>query len=446
MRQAHYHFIGIGGIGMSALAFILLRRGERVSGSDRKESAMTQKLSEMGAEIYLSQDSDHIKPSQIVVYSTAIKEDNPEYARARELGCLMWHRSDLLRCLSLDSRELVVAGAHGKTTTSAILAHVLTSAGLDPSFALGGTSDSLPTHGYLGKGEHFVIEGDESDGSFLKTSPFGAILTNIDADHLDFWGTQDALYHAYVNFLLSVKDKQLLFWCADDPFLRALNLEGVGFGTSEHASLRAKNIRELPQGTIFDIYFEDEAYLNVTLPVIGRHNVLNALGVFGLSLRLGIHEEKIRTALKLFKGVKRRLEVKGEIDGVTIVDDYAHHPSEIEATLNAIQPMAKNRNLHVVFQPHRFSRILTLKEAFTSAFRKADNLIVTDIFGAGESPIEGLSASALCQEIERLDGQTVSYVKRDEVKAHLKTKIKPQDIVLTLGAGDITNVASDMAH
>lgn len=445
MRQTHYHFIGIGGIGMSALAHILLSRGQRVSGSDRTESAITRDLKRRGATIFAKHDSSHIKPSQIVVYSTAIKQNNPEFARARELGCLMWHRSDLLRCLAQKSQELVVSGAHGKTTTSIALAHVLSCGGLDPSFVVGGRSHSLPQHGYQGKGDYFVLEGDESDGSFLKSTPFGAILTNIEEDHLDFWGSRDALFHAYINFLLKVKNKNLLFWCADDPFLRALNLEGVGYGFSPRAPLRASNVRELTRGTVFDIHFEDETYTNVTLPLIGKHNVLNALAVYGMARRLGISDEKVRQAFNLFKGVSRRLEFKGEKDGVTVIDDYAHHPSEIEATLGAMAPVVGDRRLFVVFQPHRFSRLQALKEAFIGAFGKADRLIVTDVYSAGEKPLEGYTGDAIAKEIPRGSGQTIDYVARDQIEGYLQKSLGPRDILLTLGAGDITHVAATLA-
>jgi len=431
------HFIGIGGIGMSALAFIMLDKGNRVTGSDLTPSMITQDLIEKGAHITFNQNSKNIKPSHIVVYSTAIKHDNPEFKRAAELGCILIHRADLIRTLSQESESIVVSGAHGKTTTTALLAHIFSIANLDPSYAVGGLCPSLKNHGHLGKGNHFIIEGDESDGSFLKTDPTSAIVTNVDNDHLDFWSSSKALYHAYVSFLLKVKNKDQIVWCRDDEYLSSLNLPGISYGFHAKANVRITDTIKLGTHQRFDIACNGKNYLGIDLSLIGDHNALNAAAVLALSLSYNIPESAIRLGFSTFQGTKRRLECLGTRNGVTLYDDYAHHPKEITSSLLAMQPLVKDKNFVVLFQPHRYSRVKEHFEDFCKSFALADNLIVTDIYSAGEKP-GSITTHDLIKAIKRDSGQKVTYIEKDKLDMHLKSTLKKGDILLSMGAGDIT--------
>ncbi len=404
-----YHFIGIGGVGMSALARIMLQKGYEVTGSDSKESYVTSALEKAGARISYVHRKENIELGAIVVYSTAIKKDNPEWVPN------MLHRSELLQELLNEKKAIVVAGCHGKTTSTSLLAHICAS--IDPSFVVGGFSPSLgDSNGYLGKGEYFIAEGDESDGSFLKASPTGAIITNIDFDHLDYWKTKEALLAAYETFSNGVIDKSFLI---------------------RHEDLQVTNIRN----QLFDIEFEGKSYKDIGLSLIGRHNVFNAAGCFGMALKLGVTEEKIREGLISFKGVKRRLEWKGVLNGATIYDDYAHHPQEIEATLAALKGVFQDQRKIAVFQPHRYTRFKDFMDEFADAWKDADELIVTDIYSAGEEKIEGVTIDAF---LKKLTKKLVTYVPRENLVSFLQSKVRPNDIVVTLGAGDITKVSADL--
>lgn len=444
MKHTKYHFIGIGGIGMSALAHMLLQKGMEVTGSDIADSERIQKLRKYGAQIQLSHHADHVKPSYIVIYSSAIAHDNPELMRAKELGCILWHRADLLRWVARNQKPLVVAGTHGKTTTTAMLAHVLYVAGRNPSYVFGGTSPSFNSNGYYGFGEYFAIEGDESDGSFLKTDPFGAIITNIDDDHLDFWQSKEALYHAYVSFMLKVTDKNLLFWCMDDPFLSSLKPRGTSYGFSEQADIHIQNFHYENNRSRFDLQFKDGLYSGIDLGLLGQHNVYNATAVFAFCLQLGIEEKDIRLSFSSFKGVNRRLEKKGKYNGADVYDDYAHHPTEINYTLKTLRLLNKNKRLCAIFQPHRYTRFQSMMERFSDSLSLADCVIVTDIDGAGETPIEGINSETFYKTIAKQQGKDVIYVKSDQLESYLRSAIQANDVVVTLGAGNITSISKKL--
>lgn len=446
MKQTTYHFIGIGGIGMSALARILLEKGMQVSGSDIHSSARVEQLQKMGATIFIGHEEKNIRPSQIVIYSSAVSHDNVELKRAKELGCILWHRADLLRWLARNQKSLVVVGSHGKTTTTALLSHVLFVAGKNPSYVFGGHSPSFDSNGHAGYGEYFALEGDESDGSLLKTDPFGAIITNVDNDHLDFWQSRQALCHAYVSFMLKVKEKDFLFWCADDIFLQSIKPRGKSYGYSTHADIQIKNVRLLNYRTKFDLYTKTNAYKDIDLGILGEHNVLNASAVFSLAIALGIPESDIRLSFTSFKGVNRRLEKKGLCKGADIYDDYAHHPTEIVATLKTLKAMAKDKKLCAIFQPHRYSRMKTIMGDFAKAFEFADELIVTDIYSAGEAPLEGIDIPSIMKVILPKESQKVNYVRRGDLEQYIKTSASANNIFVTLGAGDISQLSEALVQ
>jgi UDP-N-acetylmuramate--alanine ligase len=427
---------------MSALAEILLSQGEAVSGSDQKESLVTKRLASKGAHITYPQGQAVLKESDCVVYSTAIKRDNPEFLEAKEKGCQIKHRSELLEHLLASKEALVVTGAHGKTTTTALLAHTLMVGGKDPSYVIGGFSPSLESNGRRGLGPYFVAEGDESDGSFLRGAPKGAIITNIDDDHLDYWKTSDALQEAYKTFITKIEKPSLFFYHGEDPHLSSWALKGEAYGLSEKYPLYASDLSYEGATTSFTVHNKKEKPARVKLNLAGQHNVLNALGVFGLTRALGLSVEEIKRAFLTFGGVGRRLEYKGEREGAIIYDDYAHHPKEVEATLLALKEIVKDRRCVVVFQPHRYSRLRDFMDSFTHALQEEKNLIVTDVYSAGEKEIPGVNTLAL---LERLP-KSSRYVPRDSLTEFLKGFIQKNDCVITLGAGDITHVSTELSR
>ena len=440
--QRSYHFIGIGGVGMSALAHILLQKGAFVSGSDLSPTEVTCELEREGCQIFYGQRAENIKAGQIVVYSTAINPKNPEFCRAGELKCESLHRSQLLKRLMEGEKEIIVTGSHGKTTTTAFLAYVLEKCGLDPSYAIGGFSPSLQAHGHSGSGEYFLAEGDESDGSFLETKPFGAILTNIDFDHFNYWKREEALVEGFLEFTQKVESDELFLYCEDDPYLSTWNLKGLSYGFSPKAGVRGQNIRYESSRFLFDVHMKGKDYFNLISPMMGRHNLLNTLAVFAMAVNLGASEELLRQALASFKGVKRRLEYRGKAYGATLYDDYAHHPKEIEEVLETFKPLQGEQRVVIVFQPHRYTRMKHLMDGFIEALQGKHELIITDIYSAGEEPLKEASMELFMEKM-RLK-RDAYYVKREQLAPFLSDFIKPEDIVITLGAGDITKVSREL--
>lgn len=443
-KNTHYHFVGIGGIGMSALAQILLQRGEAVSGSDTTPSPLTQKLEKQGAEIFICHDAKHLRSPCTVIYSSAVKEENPELEEAKLRGFLCLHRSELLHRLMGQKEPLLVTGTHGKTTGSSLLAHLLVHAELDPSYAVGGYISSLDAHAGDGKGDYFVAEADESDGSFLTYSPFGAIITNIDNDHLDYWKNIDRLVKAFGAFARRVKSPEHLFWCGDDDLLRSLQLPGFSYGFDALNQLKIHSFFQQGWKTTFDVSFHGKLYSEIHIPLIGAHNVLNAAAVFGLGLALHLPEETIRKAFICFKGVSRRSEFKGSKEGIAIFDDYGHHPTEIFATLRAMKQAVPHHRLIVAFQPHRYSRTRDCLHEFGRAFECADQLILTDIYAAGETPIAGITVDTLLHHIKQEGLTDVCYVPRSSLAPFCTKCLKSGDVLVTMGAGDITRVGDEV--
>lgn len=434
------HFIGIGGIGMSGLARILLKRGEKVSGSDLARSSLTEQLQEEGAEIFIGHHPENVSDANRIVYSTDIAPDNPEFILAKERGISLMHRSELLAQLMEGFAPLLVTGTHGKTTTSSLLTHLLIVSGLDPSFSIGGVMQGLKTNGYHGRGIYFTAEADESDGSFLKYPSFGAVITNLENDHMNFWKEGEALDRAFKQFASQVGSSDHLFWCRDDLRLTGLKLEGHSYGFSDEADLRIDNFQQLGWKVFFDATFQGRSFREIELPLIGAHNVLNAAAVFGMGLKLDIDEAMIRKAIASFPGVGRRAEKKGSVNQIDIYDDYAHHPTEIFATLRALKTATHCQRLVVAFQPHRFTRTRDCLEEFSEAFEFADAVIVTDIYSARELPIPGINAELVLQGIKKIKPMPTEYVKRDVLPQFLCSYLKPGDLLVTMGAGDITQV------
>lgn len=442
--MSRYHFIGIGGIGLSALAKILLQRGSRVQGSDAAVSYVTEDLQASGAQIFSHHSAAHVAPSMTVVYGSAIKEEHPEYQAALEHQLPLFHRAELLAELMKGSRALLVTGTHGKTSTSALLTHLLLTAGLDPSYAVGGTLIQQNSNGGYGKGEYFVAESDESDGSFLKSPSFGAIITNLEKDHMDHWKTEEALLQGFKTFAQQVSSPKHLFWCADDANLTSLKLPGFSYGFATSADLRILKWSQETWTLNFDLAFEGGIYSKIEIPLLGKHNVANAAAVFGMGVRLGLEESVIRKAFSSFGGVKRRMEKKGEKLGVMLYDDYGHHPTEIAVTLKALKKAVGERRLIIAFQPHRYSRTQDCWNEFLKVFEEADELVLTDIYGAGEKAIPGITGERLFEAVREKSHVNCRFVRRDKMADFFSGFLRPHDVVVTMGAGDITYLASEI--
>lgn len=452
-ERKHLHFIGIGGIGMSALAEIAIGKGWTVSGSDLKKGAVAERLRGLGADVLYGQAAATIERKAgeaegakqlTVVYSTAVKEDNPEFAAAQQLGCLLIHRSDLLEYYSKTAPTLAVAGTHGKTTTSSLLAVTMAAAGLRPSFAIGGIVKDLGTNGRWDSDALFVVEADESDGTFTKYHPQGAIVTNVDADHLDHYGDEETLWRAFEQFLGQVTDPKKLFCCGDDARLAALtrSVGGVTYGFSEGCDVVIEGYVPDGWGARMALRFGDVVWNDVALSRGGHHNALNGAAVAALALASGVHEDAIREALATFQGPGRRCDRIGEVNGIIVVDDYAHHPTEIAVTLEAAAcAKAQGGRLIAVFQPHRYTRTRDCIGSFSGSFDAADIAIVTDLFAAGESPIAGVSHESVLAEVPQGE-----YLPREGLTASLAARCRPGDIVITMGAGDVTCVAPELVH
>lgn len=439
------HFIGIGGIGMSALAKVLLEKKMEVSGSDIVLSSISEELGSLGAKVHIGHDEKNIPEGATVIYSTGIAKDNPEFLFAIKNHLEVMHRSDLLVSLMEGKKSIAIAGTHGKTTTTSLIASIFTECGLSPSYAVGGYIKQYGTNGHYGKGDYFIAEADESDGTFVKYKPYGAIITNIGHDHMDYFATCERLKEAFLKFLFKVQSHKHLFWCYDNDYLRELNPHGICYGFSQGSTLLGSNFKQNGWHLSLDINYKGQRYKDITAPLVGFHNALNVLGAFGLALESGLSEDMIRKALLSFKGVKRRADVIAEKDGLLFIDDYAHHPTEIEATLRGLKSVLQEKRLVAVYQPHRFSRVKECLGLFGTVFNEADELIVTDIYPAGELPIEGINGMEIVKEIKGASPVPCIFVPQDELKAYLNGFIKKGDAVVFIGAGDISSFGRTFA-
>ena len=448
--KKYYHFIGIGGIGMSGIAHLLLKGGSKVSGSDLKGNQITEELKSLGAKICIGHNAQNIDGQDAVVYSSAIDKDNCELRQAQILGLPLIKRAEVLAFLMQEKTAITIAGSHGKTTTTSLVSCMLLEAGLNPTVVIGGILKNINANACLGSGEFFVAEADESDGSFLNYSPKYSIITNIDREHLDYYHDFKRELAAFDSFVRRTKEGGTVIACSDDPhlFKMANSYQGkhLFFGLNDNADIQAKNISFTGLSSNFDCYFKNKLLGHFHLALGGRHNISNALAVIGLGEELGIDLECIRRALAGYRGAGRRLETKFKDDKYLIIDDYAHHPSEIKATLEAITNLNAGRKI-VVFQPHRYSRTQLLLEEFTKSFDLADYLIITDIYAAGEKPIDGVCAQSLLKKIqEYTKNKPVLYLPKEDILEHLLSIILKDDLVITLGAGDIVKVSDALAQ
>ncbi len=441
-----YHFIGIGGIGMGAIAALLLARGNRVSGSDLKENQVTIRLKEQGARISIGHSAQNLETCDRVIYSSAIPADNPEMLSAAQKGMLILKRAQMLAELMNPQIGITVAGAHGKTTTTSMAAYLLIRAGLEPTTAVGGIINGGSYSANLGGGKYFVAEVDESDGSFLYFQPRYSIITNIDFEHVDYYGNWDNILKAYRAFIENTKPEGTMIACGDDERLSALlrdqKRKTMTYGFAQTNDLYSENISLNGYHSSFDGYYQGKRLANFELKVPGRHNVLNAMATCSLGLALGIDLKTIQISLKEYTGVQRRFEKKGEVNDILVVDDYGHHPTEIVATLKTAQSFHRKRVI-AVFQPHRYTRTKFLMNDFTESLLNCDYLIVTDIYAAGEQPIAGVEARQLVEKIKDLNKIPAVYLKKEDILQCLLGLVKPGDLVLTLGAGDITKLSDD---
>lgn len=436
------HFVGIGGAGMSAIAKILLEKGYCVSGSDLHDSEVVEKLRAQGAKIYKGHQRENVLAAEAIVVSTAISCENPEVVEARHRNLKVFHRSDIVAALMKAERGIAVAGAHGKTTTTSMLGVALDHAGVEPTIIIGGEVDYLGSNAKLGSGKYLVAEADESDGSFLKLSPKIAIVTNIENDHMDHYGTMDNILKTFRQFLHNLpKEDGLAVLCFDNAHIRdiAADLERryVSYAIDEKADYQAKHIVTNGAETTFDVYHKGENLGAVALNIPGRHNVLNAMATVVVGISIGLSLSDIAAGLRLFNGAKRRFQTKGKARGVWVVDDYAHHPTEISTTLTAAKQTNPSRVV-CVFQPHRYSRTKFLLREFGACFTAADVLVLTDIYAAGEDPISGVSGKTIEEEVKKQTGKQAIYIEnREDIAKYLTGIVKEGDLAMTMGAGDI---------
>ncbi|MEN8752638.1 MAG: UDP-N-acetylmuramate--L-alanine ligase [Desulfobacterales bacterium] len=448
-KKYHIHFVGIGGIGMSGIAELLLNLGYTVSGSDLKSSEITERLKRFGGLILKGHAEDHVGNADVVVVSSAVDADNPEVRAARQASIPVIPRAEMLAELMRLKYSIAVAGAHGKTTTTSIVSAVLDRGGLDPTVVIGGKLKSIGTNARLGEGDFIVAEADESDGSFLKMSPTIAVVTNIDREHLDHYPDLDAIKSAFLEFIDRIPFYGLAVLCLDNESVQSLIPEikkrYTTYGMSTQADVQARNLIFEGLRSRFTLHHQGEPLGDIRLNLPGIHNVYNAMASVAVGFELGIPFETVKAALETVEGVQRRLEIKGDVNGITIVDDYGHHPTEIKTTLQAAKEAWPDRRMVVVFQPHRYSRTRALFDEFTRSFYQSDVLLVLPIYSAGENVIEGVDSSSMCDGIRQHGHKEV--ICKDTIAAAvagLKDILVPGDILLTLGAGDVWKVGEDI--
>lgn len=448
-KKYHIHFVGIGGIGMSGIAELLLNLGYTVSGSDLKSSEITERLQRFGGLIHKGHAEKHVDEADVVVVSSAVDADNPEVRAARQASIPVIPRAEMLAELMRLKYSIAVAGAHGKTTTTSIVSAVLDRGGLDPTVVIGGKLKSIGTNARLGEGEFIVAEADESDGSFLKMSPTIAVVTNIDREHLDHYPDLDAIKSAFLDFIDRIPFYGLAVLCLDNESVQSLIPEikkrYTTYGMSTQADVQARNVIFEGLRSRFTLYHKGEPLGDIQLNLPGIHNVYNAMASVAVGFELGLAFETVKAALETVEGVQRRLEIKGDVNGITIVDDYGHHPTEIKTTLQAAKEVWPDRRMVVVFQPHRYSRTRALFDEFTRSFYQSDVLLVLPIYSAGEKVIEGVDSSSMCDGIRQHGHKEV--ICKDTIAtavAGLKDILVPGDILLTLGAGDVWKVGEEI--
>ncbi|MBC7229454.1 MAG: UDP-N-acetylmuramate--L-alanine ligase [Actinobacteria bacterium] len=444
------HFIGVGGAGMSAIAVVLLARGVQVSGSDLKESRNTRRLRQMGARIHIGHRPENVEDAGMVVVSSAIPERNVELSRAREKGLEIIPRAAMLGRIMEEGKGIAVAGTHGKTTTTSMLAMILREAGLDPTYVVGGELNDVGSNAHAGQGEYVVAEADESDGSFLLLRPWAAVVTNLEEDHLDYFASREAIVEHFRRFVSMLPEGGLLVLNGDDPGAAAVlghtRAREVTFGTGADCTYRCTDICLLKGRSQFVLRAPGGMRREIQLRVPGRHNVLNATAALALALSMGVDADKAARALRRFGGVQRRFQEVESVAGVRLVDDYAHHPSEVLATLEAARNEGAERVV-CIFQPHRYTRTASLWEEFGRALALADVVMVTDVYSAGEEPLPGVNGKLIVNAILDADParQVVYLPQRSTLGEGAASFLRPGDLVLTMGAGDVSQCAAEIA-
>jgi UDP-N-acetylmuramate--alanine ligase len=445
-KSQKIHFVGIGGSGMSGIAEVLINLGHDVSGSDLKKTEITEHLKIIGAKITIGHNSKNVKSADVVVTSTAVSKNNVEVTAALKKKIPVIGRVEMLAELARLKYAVTVAGTHGKTTTTSLISLVLDEGGFDPTIVIGGRLKNLKTSARLGKGDYIVAEADESDGSFLKLSPVIAVVTNIDDDHLDYYGDMENLKKSFIKHINSVPFYGAAIVCADDANVREIipkiARKYITYGLNGNPDIKAVNIKILENRVSFDVIYMGKKIGSADMKIPGKHNILNSLAAIGVGLRLGIPFNLIASAIAGFDGVGRRLEIKGEKNGIMVIDDYGHHPAEIKATLSAIKNFWSSRRLIVLFQPHRYSRTKRLSDEFGKSFCGADIVKVLDIYPAGEKPMKGISSSIIVKSCKT---NRCNAGKFKDLKSICK-ELSAGDIVLTLGAGDVWKKGEELLN
>lgn len=443
----HIHFIGIGGSGMSGLARIALADGITVSGSDAKDSSVLEALSALGATVYSNHDVSHIAGADVVIYSTAISSSNVEMIGAIENSIPIMTRAKALAMLMHGLTSIAVAGTHGKTTTSSMATVAFQACGTDPSFAIGGTLTASGSNAHRGSGKFFIAEADESDGSFIAYHPYAAIVTNIEHDHVDFFATPEQVVEVFSDFSKTIPADGYLIYCNDDPGSRALgeavtHCNTLSYGTEQGCDLRIDNVELFAQGSRARAIWKGSVVGTLELAVPGHHNLLNAAGVLALGLACELSPAGLISGLQSFRGAGRRFELKASINGIRIIDDYGHHPTEISVTLDAARRYADNGRILVIFQPHRYTRTQAFLENFATSLDKADDVTLLEIYAASEKPIPGVSSELIAEKMKH--GRFIpNFV---EASDRLIEIARPGDVILTLGAGDVNSLAPIIAE
>jgi len=446
------HIVGIGGAGMSGIARIMVAQGMSVSGTDAKDSRRLQALKAIGVDARVGHDADLVRGLDALIFSTAIPESNVERVAARELVIPELSRADALATVMAGSRGVAVAGTHGKTTTTSMLTVALQHCGVDPSFAIGSELNESGSNAHLGSGEIFVVEADESDGAFLALAPEAAIVTNVEPDHLDHWGTFAAIEEAFVEFALGVRDRDgFLVVCSDDlggarlaTRARELGVDVRTYGERNDADYRLADAAINGLGWTFDVVHNGVRLGQIQLQVPGRHNALNALAAFATGLGLNLPASELREGLESFSGTRRRFDFKGQVDDIRVYDDYAHHPTEIEATLRAARDVVAGGRVIVAFQAHHYYRTAMFTEEFGAALGLADDVVVLEVYAPGETPIPGASGQTMAANVPLAPEHVVFEPSWSAVAGHLVERARPGDIIMTLGAGDIGMIGTEV--
>ena len=435
------HFIGIGGAGMSGLARIALTHGAQVSGSDEKDSSVLAALSALGATVFSAHNAEHVQGADLIIYSNAISPSNSERVAAEKLNIPIYTRAQALALLMSESISIAVAGTHGKTTTSSMLTVALQACGVDPSFAIGGTISASGSNAHRGTGQYFVAEADESDGSFIEYKPFGAIVTNVEHDHVDYFATPADVTAAFEDFARTISPDGFLVYCADDAGSLALGqLKGsylsISYGENADSDLHIDQVELRAKGSRARALWKGKSIGHLELNVPGRHNIDNAAAALAVGLHLGLPTAGLLAGLASFAGTGRRFELKGTVHGIRVIDDYGHHPTEIRVTLDAARRYAGDGRLLVIFQPHRYSRTQAFMSEFASALSVADDVTLLEVYAASEKPIPGVSSEAISQSMT--NGKYVpNFVDATD---SIIDMAKPGDVIMTLGAGDVSSL------